>query len=97
MWEGVDNPNRTDDMKWLIDGVKNNTITWCTDRSYHRKLAMKVSGSGWIEYCSKTNNRMIGNFFEISEDASSYRGKQLGLCAIHHLIASLCMFHNIKN
>ena len=77
MWEGVHNPHGTDDMTWLVDGIKNNTITWCTNRSYHRKLAPKVSGAVWIAYCTKTDNRMTGNFFEISDDASSYRGKQL--------------------
>ena len=26
MWEGVDNPNRTDDMTWLVISMRNNTI-----------------------------------------------------------------------
>ena len=76
--------------------MKNNTITWCTDGSYHRTLTPDVSGVGWIVYYAKTNIRMTGNFFEISDDASSYRGKKLGLCATHHLIAALCIFYNIK-
>ena len=77
--------------------MKNNTITWCTDGSYHRKHAPKVSGAGWMAYCTNTNNMMTGNFDEISEDADSYRGEQLGLCTAHHLSASLCMFYNIEN
>ena len=96
MWEGVDNPNRTDDMTWLVDVMKNNTITWYTHKSYHSQLTPKVSGAGWIAYCTNTANMKTGNFFEISEDTSSYKGKQLGLCLIHHLIATLCMFYNIK-
>ena len=58
MWEGVDNQNQTDDMPWLVDGMKNNTITWYTDGSYHKKLTCKVSGAGWIECCTNINNRM---------------------------------------
>jgi len=84
-------------MTWLVDGMKKNTITWCTDGSYHRKHAPKVSGAGWMAYCTRTNNNMTGSFYEISEDAGSYRGEQLGLCAIHHLIKGLCDFYNIHD
>ena len=73
MWEGVDNPNHTDGMTWLVDGMKSNTITWCTDGSYHRKCVPKMSGAGWIAYCTKTDNRMTGKFLKILDDAGSYR------------------------
>ena len=49
-----------------------------------------------MTYCIKTNNTMTGSFYDISEDTGSYRGEQLGLCAIHHLIAALCTFYNIN-
>ena len=38
---------------------------------------------------------VIPNFYEISEDAGSFRGEQLGRCAIYHLVAALYMFYNI--
>ena len=50
-----------------------------------------------MAYCAKTDNNMTGLFYEISENAGSYRGEQLGLCAIHHLIAALCKFCNIHD
>ena len=40
---------------------------------------------------------MIGTFFKAIDAAGAYRGKQLGFCAIHHLIAALCLFYNIEN
>jgi hypothetical protein len=43
MWGGVDNSNQTDDMAWLVEGMKNNTITWCMEGYYHRKLALKIN------------------------------------------------------
>ena len=73
-WERDNNLNRTDNMIWLVDGMKNNTITWCTDGFYHRKHAPKVSGAGWMAYCTKTHNSMAGNFYEISDDTGFYRG-----------------------
>ena len=96
-WERGNSTTRTDNMTWLVDRMKNNTITWCTDGSYHRKHAHKISGAGWMMYCTKTGNSMTGKFYEISEDAASYRGEQIGLCVIHHLIVVLCEFCNIRD
>ena len=97
MLERNNSTKRTYNMTWLVNGMKKNTITWCTDGSYHRKHAPNVSGAGWMAYCTKTHNSMTGNLYEMSEDAGSYRGEQLGLCAIHHLIAALCEFYNMHN
>ena len=43
-WVEASGTNIPDDMTWLVDGTKNNTITRCTDGSYHRKHTPKVSG-----------------------------------------------------
>lgn len=43
MWECVDNLNQTDDITWQIDEMKNNTIMFYMEKSYHRKLTLKVS------------------------------------------------------
>ena len=40
---------------------------------------------------------MKGRFWEKSNSANSYRAEQLGVCAIHHLIAALTSFYKIKN
>ena len=50
-----------------------------------------------MAYCIKAASRMAGDFYEISEDSGSFRGEQLGLCTIHHLIAALCIFYKTKN
>ena len=97
MWESVDSPNRTNDMTWLVDGTRNNTIMWYTDDSYNTKSALKVSSTGWMAYCIVTNNRMTGHLFQMPDDTGPYRGEQLGLCGIHHFIAALCMFYNIEH
>jgi hypothetical protein len=58
MWGGVDNLNGTDDMTWLVDGTKDNTIAWCIDVPYHRKVVPEVSRAGWTVYSTNTDNRM---------------------------------------
>ena len=79
-------------MTWLVDETKKNTITWCMGGSYHRKHAPNVSGTGWMAYCTNTDNIMTGNFYEILEDAGSYKWEQLRLCTVHYLIAALYEF-----
>ena len=46
---------------------------------------------------TKTDNMMIGNFFEILDDSGSYRVEHPGLYIIHYLIAALCLFCKIEN
>ena len=72
------------------------TLVWCCDGSYKKKVAPTASGAGWVVYCKKTGNLLEGYFFEISEDAGSYRGEQLGMCAVHHLIAAFSLFFFIS-
>ena len=79
------------------------TIEWCTDRSYHRGRAPNTSGGGWM-CCStvpvqpgETRKALKSNFWEKSSSANSYRAEQLGVCAIHHLIAALVSFYKIEH
>ena len=50
-----------------------------------------------MDYCTNINNNMTVSFYEISEDAGSYRGEQLGLCAIRHLVVAFCEFYTIND
>ena len=92
MWEHVTEEDRNRDLSWVREGMLAATLVWCCDGSYKKKVAPTASGAEWVLYCKKTGNLLEGYFFEISDDASSYRGEQLGMCAVHHLIASLSLF-----
>ncbi len=87
MWDGVEEEDQ--DLAWLVDGVRENTFIAVADGSYDRKGASDVSGAGWVLCCTSARKILRGNFYEISKSAGSYRGKLLGLLAIHHLILSL--------
>ncbi len=55
MWEGIDEDHTTkDDVTWIAEGMRNNTLIWVTDGSYDRKNAKELSGAGWIIFCTKT-------------------------------------------
>ena len=79
MWKDVREKYEGRDMYWLMEGMKNNSLVWCADGSYKRKVAPFVSGAGWMVYCTKSKKSMEGQFFEYSDSANAYRAEQLGL------------------
>ena len=93
MWSGV--VNEGDDIQWVLDAMVSGTAIWVTDGSYNKDTAPLVSGAGWLIYCRKTKDRLMGSFFECSPKAGSYRGELLGLLALHTLIAALVEYYQL--
>ena len=93
MWNLVSEEDKSQDLSWIRDGMINGM--WCCDGSYKKKVAPTASGAGWLVYCTSTGNILKGCFYEISDDASSYRGEQLGMCSVHHLISAFSIFFAI--
>ena len=87
MWTHIVNEGQV--LQWVDDSLSNGTAVWMTDRSYNPKVAPTVSGAGWILYCTEQKCKLYGSFFERSPRASSYRGKLLGLLAIHTFAVAL--------
>ena len=98
MWEGIDDNQPTKhELTWIVEGMRNRTLSWVTDGSYNRKIAEKISGVGWVIFCTKTGKRLTGWFWEKSESADSYRAEMLGLCALHLLARALSEYYKISN
>jgi hypothetical protein len=67
MWEDIDfTQETTQDLQWIAEGMKNNTLVWTTNRSYDRKKAADLSGVGWIIFCKSSGLRMTGTLWEKS-------------------------------
>ena len=92
MWENMD---RTEDLSWVVEGMKNYSLIWVTDGSYDRIRAPTVSGAGWVIYCTKSKRMLKAYFHEVSKGANSYRAEQLGLCAIHNFMSALEEFYQV--
>ena len=45
-WEFIDDKYKQEDMTWLREDMINGTLVWCSDGSYKRKVAPRVSGAG---------------------------------------------------
>jgi len=81
MWEHIVEGDI--EVGWVWDALANGMFLAVTDGSYNREKAPTVSGSGWIIVCSACHRTLRGSFFKVSHSAGSYRGKLLGLVAIH--------------
>jgi hypothetical protein len=96
MWDDIDfTQDTTQDLKWVAEGMQNNTLVWATDGSYDRKWAADLSGVGWIIFCKRTGLQMTGTFWEKSPSASSFRAEMLGLSCLHLLARAIAEFFGI--
>ena len=84
MWDSVEDENQ--DLLWLVEGLRNSTIVAITNGSYDRQVAPTISGAGIVFCCTRAQQMLRANFYERLRTASSYRGKLLGLVALHMLI-----------
>jgi hypothetical protein len=93
MWDGIDFVQETtQDLKWVAEGMQNNTLVWTTDRSYDRKWAADLYSVGWIIFCKRTGLRMTGTFWGKSPSVSLFRAEMLGLCCLHLLAMAVVEF-----
>ena len=59
MWDGI--VDEQQDLQWLVDAVKNNSIIGVTDGSYDRNFAPDISGAGWLVSCTSSEKILRAN------------------------------------
>jgi hypothetical protein len=64
-----------------------------TDGSYIKQLYPNICSAAFILECLKGRGRIVGSFKEATSATSAYRGKLLGLMAIHLLLVSINRVH----
>ena len=96
MWELVDPDLRKRDFTWIKEAMNKGTLVCCADGSYRKKISPWVSGAGWVVHCRKSGQSIEGSFYEVSDSANAYRAEQLGMDALHHLLAAFSVFYGIK-
>jgi hypothetical protein len=97
MWEHIEVVGEFDTVIQAVKEEEGRAI-WCTDGSFDRLQMPEVSSTGWVIFDPISKYHIKGSFFEISKDASAYRGKLLGLTALHLVAAAISeLFGPIEN
>ena len=90
MWDNLQMPT---DTGWTKAGPRNRTLLCVTGGSYTRHVYPDISEAGWIIQCRATGIEVKGSFAERLAAASSYRGKMMGMLAIHVFLLAVEEFH----
>jgi len=92
MWSGLFLP---EDVSWVAQAMAAGTLVCVTDGSCDQKKARDLSQAGYIIYCTAAKQKITGSLVKRSEGASSYRGKLLGMLAIHPFLHAVETFHHV--
>ena len=93
MWNDVSNSGK--DFCWVLTALEDGSGLWVTDGSYMRETREDVSGACWIFHCRKSGHKLVGTFYEESDQADSYQGERLGMLAKHLLLAAITEYFGI--
>ncbi len=83
MWENL---TIWGDASWLAEAIADNSLVAVTDGSYMKDVYPHINSAAFIFQCSKGCGCLWDSFVEHTPDAGSYRGKLLGLMAIHLIL-----------
>ena len=83
MWESLRLFGNED---WIKRAIKNGSLICVTDGSYIKEMVPELCSAAFILECEEGTGRILGSFPESSKVANAYRGKLLGLIAIHLLL-----------
>ena len=74
---------------WIEQAITDDSLLVVTDGSYMQETFPNVCLAAFILECTKGRGRLIGHYPEKLLQANAYRGKLLGLVAIHLLLLSV--------
>ena len=80
---------------WFLAALSHDSLVWVTDGSYNPLAAPDISGAGWIVKDCTTNRQWACSFYEVSENANSYRAELLGLYSIHVFVHALSRYFEL--
>jgi hypothetical protein len=86
MWENL---QWVGDDHWIAEAIEDGTLIAVTDGSYMKDLYPNIHSAALVLKCMKGRGRLWCSFPEASEMACSYRGKLVGLMAIHLILLSV--------
>ena len=83
MWESLRLYGNED---WIREATENGSLICVADGSYIKEMVPELCSAALILECKEGTRRIAGSFSEASKVANAYRGKLLGLMAIHLIL-----------
>jgi hypothetical protein len=80
----------------LEKSITDSTLVTVMDGSYIRELFLNLCSTTFILKCSKRRGKIVSAFLESIHVANAYRGKLLGLVAIHLIIVSVNKMNSVR-
>ncbi len=74
---------------WIHQAIAKGTLVAVMDGLYMCKLYPNICSAAFVLECSKGQGCIYGTFSEATKVANTYRGKLLGLMAIHLILLSI--------
>ncbi len=90
MWDSLHISGNT---SWLEAAIAENTCMAVMDGSYMKEVYPSLNSAAFVFECTRGRGRIVGSFVEKTPDAGSYRGKLLGLMAIHLILKGVHVFN----
>ncbi len=81
-------------MVWILEAIQDGSLIGVMDGSYIRQLHPNLCLAAFVLECAKGRRKIVGSFPESTLAANAYRGRLLGLMAIHLLVVSVNRVHN---
>ncbi len=79
--------------EWVAEAIRDRLLVAVTDGPYICQLYPHLCSVAFVLECANGRGRIIRSFSESSAAANAYRGKLLGLMAIHLLLVSVNQIH----
>ena len=92
MWEDL---RLDEDPSWIVECLRNKTLTCVTDGSYMKDKAAKICSAGWVMACKQTKRHISGTLVEYSDSVDSYRGECLGMLAIRLFLLAVEEYYGV--
>ena len=78
-----------DGTDWIARAIADNSLVAVTDGSYIKEHWLELCSTAFVLEDSKGRGQLAGAFAEASVAANAYRGKLLGLMAVHLLLIAV--------
>jgi hypothetical protein len=79
--------------EWISEAIQDGSLVTVMHGLYIRQLYLNLYSAAFVFECTNGGRKIIGSFAESALAANVYRGKLLGLMAIHLLLVSVNRVH----